>query len=512
MSLIKIGKSKQFLFPSYIGKCKKWSVAIAGAVAFVMITAPVLHAQTVPFTPIYLFQGGADGYLPGSMFQGSDNNLYGTLVSGGAYGWGKVFQLTKGGTLTTLHTFDYTDGGDPADLIQGTDGNLYGVAAAGGSTGFGAIYRLTVDGAFATLYTFTGGLDGDAPGALLQASDGNVYGSATFGGIYNTGNTGCVYGCGALFKLTTGGDFSTLYDFPVGSVGSVPTELIEGQDGNLYGETQDGGAYYAGTIYRMSLTGELTTLHVFTGGVDGYILSGLIQGSDGNFYGTTIEGGAISAACSIGCGTVYQLTPNGILTTLHSFAYTDGVGPFAGVTEGFDGNFYGTTQQGGSSPNCQHGCGTIFQLTPAGVLTTLHQFSYGDGAYPEGVLVQASDGSFYGTTGGGGNTNGTIVYGFGSVFHFQLPTGPIAPTGLVATVKQLGKVALTWAAAPGAVSYNVYQGAPAQESTTPVQSGLTKASATIKGLKRKQTYCFTVAGVDANGVGYPSNEACITAK
>ena len=99
-----------------------------------------------------------------------------------------------------------------------------------------------------------------------------------------------------------------------------------------------------------------------------------------------------------GCGTVFKLTPRGKLTMVYSFCAqtncTDGFELFGGLVQGSDGNLYGTTAEGGAN-----GYGTVFKLTTAGKLTTLHNFaSYPDGAYPEAALIQGTDGNFYGTT------------------------------------------------------------------------------------------------------------------
>ena len=97
--------------------------------------------------------------------------------------------------------------------------------------------------------------------------------------------------------------------------------------------------------------------------------------TDGNFYGTTTNGGANN--CNSPCGTVFKITPAGTLTTLHSFAGTDGASPFAGLVQAGDGNFYGTTHSGGANNNdnnCSNGCGTVFRITPGGTLTTLYSF------------------------------------------------------------------------------------------------------------------------------------------
>ena len=155
-----------------------------------------------------------------------------------------------------------------------------------------------------------------------------------------------------------------------------------------------------------------TTLHSFEGADGQNPLDALIQATDGNLYGTTQVGG-VGNSCQIpaGCGTVFKISLSGDLTTLYSFCAqatcTDGAVPVGGVIQGTDGNLYGTTVAGGT------GYGTLFQLTPAGVLTTLHTFcsqpACTDGYAPEASLMQATNGTFYGTTyTGGSNDAGTI--------------------------------------------------------------------------------------------------------
>ena len=154
----------------------------------------------------------------------------------------------------------------------------------------------------------------------------------------------------------------------------------------------------------MTPKGTLTALHKFDFS-DGWDPQGaaLIQGNDGSFYGETAGGGS-SSNCTDNCGTVFKVGPLGVFTVLHSFDGTDGYGPEGGLVQATDGNFYGTTSVGGA-----HSDGTVFRITPEGVLTTLHSFDGTDGSNPDGGLVQATDGSFYGTTyGGGANGDGTI--------------------------------------------------------------------------------------------------------
>jgi uncharacterized repeat protein (TIGR03803 family)/autotransporter-associated beta strand protein len=127
--------------------------------------------------------------------------------------------------------------------------------------------------------------------------------------------------------------------------------------------------------------------------------AGLIQGSDGNFYGTTSGGGSSND------GTVFKITSSGSLTTLFSFVGTNGINPYANLIQGSDGNLYGTTSQGGSSND-----GTVFKITTSGSLTTLCSFTGSNGALPRAGLVQGSDGNFYGTTYAGGSSNDGTVF------------------------------------------------------------------------------------------------------
>ena len=175
-----------------------------------------------------------------------------------------------------------------------------------------------------------------------------------------------------------------------------------------------------------------TTLHSFCSGggscTDGSApVAGLVQATNGDFYGTTPNGGA-GSYCGGGCGTVFRITPSGRLTTLNSFAGspTDGANPFAGLVQATNGDFYGTTFYGGV--NCApYGCGTVFKITPSGTRTTLHFFagSPTDGAQPYAGLVQAPNGDLYGTTGGGG-AGGAGGLG-GTVFK-------ITPSGALTTL------------------------------------------------------------------------------
>jgi uncharacterized repeat protein (TIGR03803 family) len=331
------------------------------------------------------------------------------------------------------------DGASPdAPLIQGADGNFYGTTYEGGGEGCGGrgcgtVFRMTPDGTVMILHAFAGGTDGIYPGAaLIQTADGNFYGTTAVGG----GIGFCGYGgCGTAFQMTTDGIVTILHAFGGGTDGAFPaaSALIQATDGNFYGTTYEGGgagcgSVGCGTAFRMTPDGTVTILHAFAGGIDGATpYAALIQATDGNFYGTTEHGGGVGCEAFGGCGTVFQMTPDGAVTILHAFAGgTDGAYPLGALLEATDGNFYGTTLTGGGAGCGSYGCGTAFQMTPDGTVTVLHAFSFGtDGADPVAGLIQATDGSFYGTTEYGGGA-GCGSSGCGTVYQ-------ITPGGFVET-------------------------------------------------------------------------------
>jgi uncharacterized repeat protein (TIGR03803 family) len=286
----------------------------------------------------------------------------------------------------------------------------------------------------------------------MQGADGNLYGTAYQGGA--TGGTCGTYGCGTVFKITPAGQLTTLYTFcsqPNSNCtdGENPEAgVVQGTDGDFYGTTALSGnnetcPNNCGTVFKMSPAGKLTTLYTFCSQAncaDGNVpRAGLVQGTDGNFYGTTSEGGIqYCGPYGFGCGTVFRITPKGTLTTLHTFDLTDGAYLLDGLVQGTDGNFYGTAFYGGTSGNCNAGCGTVFEITPKGTLTTLHSFDSTDGDEPVGGLVQTTNGNFYGTTYQGGATSFTCTFGCGTVFSLGVGLGPF-----VETVPTSGKLGAT---------------------------------------------------------------------
>lgn len=340
--------------------------------------------------------------------------------------WAAAVVASPAQTFTTLVNFDFTNGEFPLgmDLVQATDGNLYGTVQAGGAHGVGTVFKMTTAGVLTTIYNFCSEgtcTDGEAPFAgLVQATNGDFYGTTDAGGAY---------GGGTVFEITPDGTMTTLHSFCVPAAcadGAGPwAGLVQATNGNFYGTTGRGGANLDGTVFEITPAGALTTLYSFCAlalCADGLgPVSGLVQATNGGLYGTTQEGGTSEYPN----GTVFEVTPTGALTTLYSFCAqthcTDGAFPYpyAALVQANNGDLYGTTLDGGAS-----GAGTIFKITPAGTLTTVYSFcvlaNCADGAAPYTGLVQGSDGNLYGTTYGGG-------IGYGTVFK-------ISPGGTLTTL------------------------------------------------------------------------------
>ena len=215
-----------------------------------------------------------------------------------------------------------------------------------------------------------------------------------------------------------GGTLTTLHSFDFfGADGSEPIgTLVQGTGGDFYGTTIIGGTgcggQGCGTVFKITPSGTLTTLHAFdqTDGYEPY--AGLVQGTDGNFYGTTMYGGAN------GDGVVFKMTPSGTVMRLYSFC---------SQSDCTDGSFYGTTENGGGVTGVcgSEGCGTLFKITPSGTLTTLHEFKPSEGYFPN-ALVQDTDGEFFGTAGGGGAN--CLRFGCGTVFSLSVGLKPFVRT------------------------------------------------------------------------------------
>ena len=372
------------------------------AILLVGLVTIGLSAQTL--TTIANFNGINGAGPVGGLILAADGNFYG-MTGGGGSGYGLVYQLTPSGTLTTLYKFQANDGGFPAaGLIQASDGSFYGTA--GESRGnYGGVFKITSSGILTTLYTFSATGCYAPNGPLIQATDGSLYGTTTYGG-----SGGCI------FRITTAGTLTVLHSFGLYD-GGGPQGLVQGSDGSFYGVTAVGGTDNAGTVFKITPAGSLTTLYNFSGSDGSGPTGALVAAADGNLYGSTSAGG------SSGNGTVFKITPGGALTTIHSFSSAEGYGPQGTLLRASDGNFYGTTKYGAGFNTY----GTIFKVTPSGALTTIHNFTLGDGTQPAGQLIQGSDGNIYGSTSDGGKYGGGVLFKLTIGGAVQPPTVATSP-------------------------------------------------------------------------------------
>jgi uncharacterized repeat protein (TIGR03803 family) len=452
------------------------------------------------FTSLYSFTGGADGGTPDArLVLGSSGSLFGTASRGGTSnancpgGCGTVFRFDAPGAITVLHRFAFFDGRQPeSGLTEATDGMLLGTTYQGGdgcfflelSLGCGVGYRIAQSGSnFEKFYDFDYG-DTFPQAGFALADSGLMYGAAIYDGL-----RGSDAGDGALLRVDptpttivsfappsgpvgtpvtlTGSNFTPVtavafngiaatftIDTPTQITTTVPAgassgpitvtapngvaassnfevtiagltltrlhtflfgpdgtnspidKLIEGADGALY-STALGSGSEAGGIYRITTGGAFTMLQNFTlFSPTQFPWGGLVLGSDGNFYGTSEYGGS--------AGNVFRLTPaNGFNVAANFNGTTQGSTPrHDGLIQANDGAYYATAESGGFvAPGlCQFGCGTVFKFVPGVGLSALHAFVGTDGRAPDAGVIQASDGNLYGTANSGGAGGRGVVY------------------------------------------------------------------------------------------------------
>ncbi|HTA24519.1 MAG TPA: choice-of-anchor tandem repeat GloVer-containing protein [Terriglobales bacterium] len=394
--------------------------------ALLLIIAGAVSAATAQtYTDLYDFDGTQGLNPSGPLTQGEDGNLYGTTPRGGSpQNEGVVFQLTPSGAMNVLHIFRGGNGGGPmGGLTLGTDGRFYGTTSVGGPEDAGTIFRGTTSGGV-TLYDFEGLSEGSEPYVSpIEGFDGNFYGTT----VANA------------YKITGSGAFTSLAQLP----GEYGSRLLQASDGNFYGTTSLGGDHSCnafsgcGTIFRLTSSGNLTVVHVFEPTTYGQGPNGgLIEDSDGSLYGTTEWGSKYGCECNDGNGIVFRLGPHGAFTVVHNFGDpnypNDGMGATGGLVQATDGNFYGTTDVGGTSENCQWGCGVIFKITPEGDYSILYNFDGIHGSFPSN-LMQHTNGELYGLASSGGASDDGVVYSFNlglSPFvAFVVPAGRVGQTG-----------------------------------------------------------------------------------
>jgi uncharacterized repeat protein (TIGR03803 family) len=284
-------------------------VLLAPTLCLFVIAGQIAQAQTLAVLHTFTSENG-DGATPysGLIFD-AEGNLYGTTKYGGFWDSGTVFELTPSGSEMELYPRTLCGNGLVGGLLR-IKKNLYGTTYAGGSCfgqddGSGSVFELVYSAKKksymgTTLFGFYGGLfgpEGERPeGTLIADEEGNVYGTTAYGGST---------GYGLVYEITPGGTEIVLYTFCPDERDGCPDggqpygNLVRDGQGNLYGTTYYGGAYGLGTVFEVTPSGEETVLHSFGGEQDGgHPAAGLIRDVQGNFYGTTQ-------------GTVFEITPSG---------------------------------------------------------------------------------------------------------------------------------------------------------------------------------------------------------
>lgn len=318
---------------------------------------------------LYSFKGTSDGENPLAGLTYLNGDLYGTAETGGDlqcgsnYGCGTVFKITKAGKLTVLYRFKGgADGEFPSSVLAGVNGVLYGTTRSGGDlhcelsgNGCGTVFSITTSGQERQIYAFkSAAIDGALPLAGLTNVNGKLYGTTAEGGSRK-----CNYGCGTVFEVTTSGKERVIYKFQAGSDGVLPRAGLIYADGALYGITSGGrDATNSGTVFKITTSGKETILYQFLNAEKGAEPAARLGYFNGALYGTTYLGGDDND------GVVFKIDRRGKETVLHSFSYDyAGGAPAAGLTE-VNGTLYGTSSGGANSACQEFGCGAIFELTP----------------------------------------------------------------------------------------------------------------------------------------------------
>jgi uncharacterized repeat protein (TIGR03803 family) len=438
--------------------------SIAALTALAITFSLAVCAQAQKFTGLAVFNG-LDGHGPyAAVVQGTDGNFYGTTNSGGNDTQsGTLFRVTPSGKITSLYSFcsqpKCADGGFLSSApVVGTDGNLYGVTGDGGAGRAGTFYRMTLDGKLTTLYSFCPAdpcASGAGPNGIILGGDGNFYGT--------TGAGGNASSSGTIFSISPTGQFKLLYTFcsltPNCLDGDNPYyPPILGTDGNFYGVTYFGGTQEGGVLYELTPSGIYTVLYNFCGGLGGCNDNGtydVARDANGNFFGTT----AINE---------FEITSTNQFIALRTWdMFTYPVWPYTGVTVANDGNVYGVVA--GNYNNA----GSIYEITPGGMYTTLYTFESGVGSPPVGPLFQGTNGSLYGVaTYGPGNYDG-------EVFKFSNSLSPLVETVPVAgAVGQSVLILGNGLTGSTSVTFNGVEAAFTVESDTYIRATVPKGATT----------------------------------
>lgn len=422
---------------------------VVAVLAYLSLLVSLSGASRAQSVNIVFSFSQATGTKPAAMLlnQGRDGALYGTTEFGvpGAttQGLGTIFRQPISGANVLLHQFTGTDGQYPTGGVTlASDGNFYGTTSNGGLYNFGVLFKITSIGAFTVLYNFSGGSDGGIPlSSPIQASDGNLYGTTTF---TNSVGVSTVYQYVPSTRI-----LKTIYtsDFTHGS--GFFTSPLQASDGTLYLAAEGGGASFCGSILGLTLAGAVLESHSFPCQPGGATPGPIIQANDGNIYGTTQQGGNNGGFNS----TIFELSAAG-LQVLYNFGTVTSDGSFvlAGLTQGTDDNFYGAAALGGA-----HNAGSLFELTSGGTYSKLYDFLQRQNPtyqYPQAAPTQHTNSFFYGvTTYGGRNALGQVYrlsQGLGSFVTFVRAQGKAGSQAQILGQGLTGTASVTFNGVPAA--------------------------------------------------------------
>jgi uncharacterized repeat protein (TIGR03803 family) len=355
-------------------------------------------AREQHFKDLYEFKGIAGGAEPRSGLAAAHGELYGTTWSGGAYGYGTVFEMSTSGTKRVVYSFKAP--GNPFGGLLALNGKLYGTTQS-------AVFEVSPSGDEHVLHQFNGAPDGArfSDGTTLIAVNGKLYGT-TYGGGSTSRFCQPNGGCGTVFELSTSGEERVLYRFKGHADGTGPYAGLVAFKGKLYGTTWAGGTGRGGTVFEVSMSGKERVLYEFKRKPDASGPYGKLITLNGKLYGGTLAGGKYDS------GAFFELSTSGNEErVLHSFTFKDGQG-VNGLTL-LGGKIYGTTGGGGPSDG-----GTLFEMSASGEEHRLHTFK--QYSWPVGELV-ALHGVLYGATEDGGSRTCSAIdaYACGTVFEFS---------------------------------------------------------------------------------------------
>lgn len=361
-----------------------------------------MEPATGAYTVVHYFATAQGTYPEKGLVQAANGRLYGMCRTGGANGFGTIYDLEPTtGVVTKRVDMVNTNGQGPRGrLVSAANGKLYGLTYAGGTNGVGTVIEFDpATNAFSKRADLSAALGGNPGGGLLLAADGLLYG---------TGSTGGTNSAGTVFSFNTTTFAVTKVADLGGANGSTPIgELAQAADGRFFGTTSAGGTNALGTLFQLALAGPtVTKLHDFAMATGATPLGRLVVGSDGALYGMASAGGTDNK----GVIYKYDLATSGY-ASLRNLG-TSANQPWAGLLEDGNGVFIGCTSLGGGTLDR----GVIFRYTVASnTYTPLAVIGASTGAFPTGRLVRASNGLFYGFTSGGGTQNGGVIFSFDPV-------------------------------------------------------------------------------------------------